>query len=212
LTEDAGCDIFGFSFMDRERYYWTWKPSLLEQIIQTETREEIFEEDRLDNMLYNVRSANVRGARVLSSKSKSKEYESGFKIYDQVLFGLIPFDSSESDVKAHVTKILDVFKNIDVRNMYSNTIDVVVTHENFKKDVLPGHPQCKLWLKLEGASKNMVYKQIEYLAEIMTDEKVVDVFIKIFKFQAGESPSYWPKEIRKLAFGDLLEGSAAKSK
>ena len=210
LTEDVDCDIFGFSVMDRERYYWTWKPSLLEQVIQTETKEEIMREGRLDDMLHNIRAANVRGARTLASKNKSKEYESAYKIYDQVLFGLMPFESCEDDVRAHVTSILDVCKNIDIRTMYSETVDLVVTSDNFKKDVKPGHPQCKLWLKLEGASKNIVYKKINYLAEIMTDEKVEDVFLKIYKFQAGESPSYWPKEIRKLAFGELLEGSSSK--
>ena len=203
LTPEASYDIWGFSLKDNDKYYWSWKPGVLERIIDTDRTTRFFDQISLNEMLFNVRAASVRETPCGPNVSSGKTYGNGQKFDNQVLFGLLPHDSSESDVRQLAIKFCEHFRNIDLRGAYSSCLDCTMKNNDLKKDA---KENGFLWAKLDSASKNIVYQRLVSMNQICLDHKIEEIIRYINNFPGGESNSMWPRNVRMMAFGMSMEG------
>jgi hypothetical protein len=111
---------------------------------------------------------------------------------------LIPNSSSEDDVRNHVGLFCEQFKNPDLRAAYSASLNSMVKDNTLKSEAAENGI---LWGRLEYGCQNMIYEQIDCLADVMLDEKIEEVFCYIYGEAARASPSMWEKDMRNQAFG-----------
>lgn len=206
VLEGSNFDVWGFSLMENEDHYWSWKPMVLEKAIITEMSMPIFEKEgmSMDEMLCHVRAANIRdvpgGPNVVSSFT----LKSGKKMDKMILYGLVPSPSSELTVKETAAKFCAQMKNSRVQAAYRMAMESTMKADSIKKDVGDGGP---LWEKLASAANNVRYHNIESLNQVLCDHTIEEIIRLTYGYSGGESPSMWDRRVFKLAYGDIANES-----
>jgi hypothetical protein len=204
LTEDSPFDVWGLSLKDNDKFYWSWKPYVLERAFEAERTNRIFEGETLDSMFFHMRAATVREVPCGPNISHGFVAKNSIKYDYQVLAGLLPRNLSESDVRDLAFKFCENFKNNDVKEAYSTAMESVTNSDKLKRDVAVAG-KGSLWAKLASGSNNIVYQKLSSLNEVLLDEKIEEIFRFLYNFEASQAPSSWPVEKRVLAFGRSRE-------
>jgi hypothetical protein len=194
-------DVWGFSLMENEDYYWSWKPPVLEKAIMAEQVNRLFEKEdtNMDEMLGYVRSAILRETPGGVNIGSSFTLKSGEKMDRCITWGLIPSPSGEAEVKEAMLKFCTQCKNVKIQMAYRVSMHLTMKAESIKKDVEEGG---QLWQKLASAANNVVYRKINNLAMVLLDHTIEEIIGHTFGYSGGESPSMWDRRVYILAFGE----------
>lgn len=196
-------DVWGMALKEKDDYYWSWKPTILDLAIETEAEMPLFEEEHtnLDDFLLNVRSCHIRetpcGPNIQASMTLGK---TGRQLYFSVLYGTVNPPSTEASVVNDAQTFVERCQNKKVQLAYSHAVESVMKADNIKNDVAEGG---QLWRKLLAAAENVEYTKLHCLSQVFLDDKIDDIICKLYsKDCSGKAYSMWPKAQQVLAYGE----------
>lgn len=197
-----GCewDVWGFNFKHQDKYYWTWKPFVLEKAIDADHKYKGFEEDgtTMDDLMQNMRAAPVREVPCGANVPAIFPFKNGNHINREVLFCLIQSPSTEEDIRLAAKELFKQFDNVKIRQCYEMAMGNEVRNDNMLAEC---GPKGILWDKLKAGSSNMTYTRLESLNHIFLDEKIEEIIRVAYGMEDDKGCSMWPKDVLMAAFG-----------
>ena len=204
LPGDTHSDVWGFSLKVNDRYYWSWKPTVVDKLSLTDDKVKLFDDGtEVKVYLLQMKAALVRetpGGPNLVSKTVTKSGS-----YDNwCLIGAIPKPCSAEDATAQAEVFCEHMAHPKIVAAYHGSMMYSCQSMAIKNDCQPG---ANLWRLLAGAAGNIEYRRIYALNEVLLDHKIEEVLRSLYGIQGGVSPSMWPVEIRRAGYGSAGEGS-----
>ena len=201
VMTDGTDDVWGLALKDNNNDYWSWKPTVLEKAMVTESENRLFEVEgtTLDDMLFNVRAGHLRQIPRGPNVHATISLKGGRKMDKMILFGLIESPATEEQVKNRAVEFIRHFQNPKVQLAYSHAMDSVMKHQGIMLEAKPGGP---VYSKLASAGINIAYNQLGCLSEIFCDETINQIIMHNFGFGGSQSSSMWPRQVYVLAYGE----------
>jgi hypothetical protein len=201
-------DVWGLALKDNNNDYWSWKPTVLEKAIITESTNRLFEAEgtTLDDMLFNVRASHLRETPVGPNVHATISLKGGRKMDKMILFGLIDSPTDEEQVKNRAVEFIRHFQNPRVQLAYSHAMESVMKHQGIMLEAKPSGP---VYTKLASTGMNIAYNELGCLAEIFCDETINEIIMANYGFVGSQSSSMWPRKVYVLAYGEGAGNLAA---
>jgi hypothetical protein len=197
-------DVWGFTYKEKEKYYWSWKPQLVQSLMITEKEVPQFQDQgmTLEEMLLETHSckvrANSRGSNIAARTAPGKGTSTGIDC--TMIFGFIPSTDNEKTVLGFASKFLSAFQNEQLQTLYWGGMKATMNHAGIIQEAFPG--TGKLWENLLKAADKMKYRKLHSLNEIFMDDTIQIIINSTYKYPEGSGSSSWANWVRKLAFGE----------
>ena len=208
----ASYDVWGFSLRENDHDYWAWKPFVLDKAIAQEATARLFasEGTTMDELLFSVSAANLRATPRGPNVASTFPIKGGRTMNHQILFGFLPSPSSEESVRTIGLEFANQCAEPRIRGAYAVAMENVMKNQAIIKDCDP--VSGTLWKKMSSGGKNIVYRRLVCLSEVVCDDTIEQVMQTLYSKECigGESSSLWHPNIRELAFGppgSTTEGS-----
>ena len=204
--DTATHDIWGFTYKENNKLYWSWKPNVIEKMIEVEKELGFFADEgtSLEVMLSDVKAALIRATpRGPNIAQEIKINTKGTTLKSYLILGFIPTTDDEETVKAFALDFFSHFKNEDVQGLYYKAMESSMNASNIINDCLP--VKGELWSKLANATEKMTYRKLHCLSELLMDETIHEIMEVTYGFAKDKGSSFWSGWVKKLAFGEEAE-------